>query len=215
MNQLLSIYNDYDLTTERPFEKVNINTLVEVTYDLLGKEKIDLEVSTLIYNEIKKRLKSKNSEHLKAVVNNFKKIGHYPIPWLDKARKNISKLELPVTSENYTSSVYVILRDGYSQKNSRYGVYVGTTTKSVEERYKQHKCGYRSGRGLQKYGIQIMKSLIPSIKIKARERLYYESALNILLSLVVPKVSGDIQKPISEWPKGFQKKIRKLTEKKK
>ena len=65
MNQLLSIYNDYDLTTERPFEKVNINTLVEVTYDLLGKEKIDLEVSTLIYNEIKKRLKSKNSEHLK------------------------------------------------------------------------------------------------------------------------------------------------------
>ena len=48
-------------------------------------------------------------------------------------------------------------------------------------------------------------------KIKARERLYYESALNILLSLVVPKVSGDIQKPIST--KGFQK-IRKLTEKK-
>ena len=55
-----------------------------------------------------------------------------------------------------------------------------------------------------------MKSLIPSIKIKARERLYYESALNILLSLVVPKVSGDIQKPANVWPKGFKKKIQNL-----
>ena len=47
----------------------------------------------------------------------------------------------------------------------------------------------------------------------AREKLHYESALNILLSLVVPKVSGDIQKPISSWPKGFQTKIKKLINK--
>ena len=160
-----------------------------------------------------KRVNGKKSEHLKEVTNNFKKIGHYPIPWLDKVRKKISKLELPISSQNYTSSIYVILRDGYSQKNSRYGVYVGTTTKSVEERFNQHKSGFRSGRGVQKYGIQVMRSLLPSIKIKARERLYYESALNILLSSVVPKVSGDIQKPISEWPKGFQIKMQKIINK--
>ena len=47
----------------------------------------------------------------------------------------------------------------------------------------------------------------------AREKLHYESALNILLSLVVLKVSGDIQKPISSWPKGFKIKIQKIINK--
>ena len=47
-------------------------------------------------------------------------------------------------------------------------------------------------------------------RIKGKERLYYESAINILLKSVIPKVTGDVQKPINIWPKEFQKKLKSL-----
>ena len=40
---------------------------------------------------------------------------------------------------NYTGSVYIILKDGYTEFNGRYGVYVGQTSKSVEEDMKNIK----------------------------------------------------------------------------
>ena len=48
----------------------------------------------------------------------------------------------------------------------RYGIYVGTTTKTIQERYLQHTSGIKSGRGLKKNGLQIMKSLFPLKKNK-------------------------------------------------
>ena len=71
----------------------------------------------------------------------------------------MKKIKNVETSPNYTNSIYTILRDGYTVQNQRYGVYVGQTSKTIEERFVEHKSGTKSGKGLEKHGIQLMRSL--------------------------------------------------------
>ena len=211
LKEVLSVYNEKNcFSTERLFKSFKSKFLVEACSALLNEENIDLETATLIYNEIEIRKSRKKTFYLNQISQYFKSINHYPIPWLKKARQKMSLIELPKFNDKYKSNIYLVLRDGYSERNFRYGIYVGTTTKTIQERYLQHTSGINSGRGLKRNGLQIMKSLFPLKKIKAKERLYFESAINILLKSVIPKVTGDVQKPINIWPKEFQKKIKKF-----
>ena len=103
--------------------------------------------------------------------------------------KTIKKVE---TDPQYTHSIYIILRDGYSNQNQKYGVYVGQTSKSPDERFIQHKFGIKSARGLQKYGIQLLRSLWLYGKVNHTKKLCYETKLHLTLKEVIPKVSGDL-----------------------
>ena len=114
-----------------------------------------------------------------------------------KTRKNLAFLKFEdIPNSNYTTSLYVILRDGYTEMNGRYGIYVGQTANTSERRFKEHMAGINAGNGLQKHGIQLMRSLMwPWQKVPGAMRLFYESALHTALEIGNtngPKVSGDV-----------------------
>jgi hypothetical protein len=70
-------------------------------------------------------------------------------------------------------------------------LYVGMTSKTPQERFKQHKTGYVSGKGIklsanivQKYGIYLRPSLYDHINVKAmtrQEALVMEEKLSLNL----------------------------------
>ena len=126
--------------------------------------------------------------------------GHQPISWLMQARRNLQFLKFEhKAKKSYKTSLYVILRDGFSDNKGRYGIYVGETTKAVEERFQQHISGIKAGKGLPKHGIQLLHSLMwPWQKSAERQyELFYESALHKALTLENssgPKVSGKPRK---------------------
>ena len=55
-----------------------------------------------------------------------------------------------------------------------------------------HISGNNSGRGLEKHGIQLMRSLWLHGKVRGSKRLYYETKVHVALEEVIPKVSGDV-----------------------
>ena len=59
-----------------------------------------------------------------------------------------------------------------------------------------------------------MYSLIhPWIKVPARDKLKYETSLNLALRLAIPKVTGDYQKDFRDWLPDFQPRLYKVLEK--
>ena len=131
-----------------------------------------------------------------------------PIPWLAKARKSLSYLVAP-PKRSYTQSVYVILRSGYATHNG-YGMYVGVTSKTPEERFKEHTTpGHpRAARGLPEHGVCLLKTLMyPYIKVPGSQKLNYETATHLALSLCEAKMSGDIQNDYLNWLPDFQPKL--------
>ena len=131
-----------------------------------------------------------------------------------KARRNLKLLKFEdKPSSNYQNSLYVILRDSPTEGDRRYRIYVGETTKTVEERFEQHISGIKAGRGLPKYGIQLMQSLMwPWQKVPGVKRLYYEAALHKALEIDNdrgPKVLGNSE-PTENWPNCFQTKLQKF-----
>ena len=204
------IKNWTDLNDERPFIQQQTPFLLDAAEDGLSKQYPDLELATLAILELERREKSKAvkcASEIRAMVREKK---HQPISWLMNARRKLRLLKFEhKPNESYTCSLYVILRDGYSYNNCRYGIYVGETTKDVEERFEQHKSGIKSGRGLQQHGIQLLYSLMwPWQKVprKSSVNLFYESALHNAIALdnrSGPKVSGNTQE-IYNWPDGFQ-----------
>ena len=134
-----------------------------------------------------------------------------PIPWLADARKALDVLSAP-TGKKHTCSTYVILRDGYTDQNGYFGLYVGVTSKSPEARFREHTSpGHRlAAKGLPEHGICLLRTLMhPFVKVPAREKLHYETALHLALSLIVPKVSGDIRNDYLTWLPEFQPRLMK------
>lgn len=201
--------NRSNLKVARPLIQQHAPNLMEAVNQGLAKEKPDLELATLAIHEFTQRKSSRADSSASKIMGRMIDIGHEPIPWLITIRNNLRLLKFEhKPNENYTNSLYVILRDGYTKKNGRYGVYVGQTTKTPEERFSQHINGINSGHGLVKHGIQLLHSLMwPWQKIPGAQRLYYESALHKALelnNLGGPVVSGDAINA-EEWPEGFQK----------
>jgi hypothetical protein len=131
-----------------------------------------------------------------------------PIPWLATARGYLSYLDAP-QKRNYTQHVYVILRGGYSA-NSQYGLYVGVTAKTPEARLKEHRtpCHPRAARGLPEHGICLLRTLMhPYVKVPAADKLRYETATHLALSLCRARITGDIQDDYLSWLPDFQPKL--------
>ena len=134
--------------------------------------------------------------------------GLVPIPWLAKAKKSLSYLDAP-PKLNYTQHVYVVLRSGYTANNG-YGLYVGVTAKIPGERFKEHTTpGHpRAAKGLPKNGICLLSTLMfPYIKVPASQKLRYETATHLALSMCGAKVTGDIQNDYLDWLPDFQPRL--------
>ena len=185
--------NYIDFKKDRPLIEFSNEALNSLSEECFANGKLDLEVATLIYDELKLRKTKVSKSILVDVELKFSLVNHEPIRWLKDARKIMKTIKNVDTSPKYTNSIYTILRDGYSDKNQKYGVYIGQTSKSVEERFREHKSGKNAARGLEKYGIQLLRSLWLFGKIRRSKRLFYETKVHNMLAEVVPKVSGDIE----------------------
>ena len=204
--------DDWLLDNQRPFFNLKTDIMVIGAQEALSRRKPDLEAVTLVLAELSHRSNKAASNAKSHVQDRLEEINHQPIQWLFEARNSLKLLSFEEKpNENYTASTYVILRDGYSNQNGRYGIYVGQTTKSLEQRFNEHLTGNNAGRGMQNHGLHLMRSLMwPWQKVPGSKRLFFESALHRALELGnkrVPKVTGDFV-PIDEWPEDFQLKLR-------
>jgi len=204
------VKNWSDLKVERPFIQQQAPFLVDAAEEGLTRQYPDLELATLAILELEHRESPKAIKSASKIRAILREKGHQPISWLISARRNLQFLKFKhKAKKSYATSLYVILRDGFSEKNGRYGIYVGETTKAVEERFEQHMSGVKAGKGLPKHGIQLLHSLMwpwQNVPRKDNMNLFYESALHKALTLdnsSGPKVSGNTQE-IIDWPNGFQ-----------
>ena len=197
------------IDNERPLIEFQNDELYDFAMQALSEKIMNLEVGTMVHFELSKENQKLSKNYLNKINQQFLDIGHMPIPWLQEARRAIFKFSNLDYKSNYTGSVYIILKDGYTEFNGRYGVYVGQTSKSIEERYEEHKSGIRSGRGLKGKNIQILQSIFPFKKFKNKEKELYESAVNLTLKTVIPKVTGNVEYPLEKWPIDFQINLKK------
>jgi len=204
------VKNWRNLNDERPLIDQQAPFLVDAAEEGLNKQYPDLELATLAIMELEHRESPRAIKSASKIRAMLREKGHQPISWLISARRNLQFLKFKhKAKKSYATSLYVILRDGFSEKNGRYGIYVGETTKAVEERFEQHMSGVKAGKGLPKHGIQLLHSLMwpwQNVPRKDNMNLFYESALHKALTLdnsSGPKVSGNTQE-IIDWPNGFQ-----------
>ena len=151
-----SVKNWRNLNDERPFIQHQAPFLLDAAEEGLSRPYPDLELATLAILELEHRQSSKAIKSASKIRAMLREKGHQPISWLISARRNLQFLKFEhKAKKSYKTSLYVILRDGFSARNGRYGIYVGETTKVVEDRFDQHMSGIKSGRGLQQNGIQL------------------------------------------------------------
>ena len=207
------VKNWRNLKDERPFIQQQAPFLVDAAEEGLTRQYPDLELATLAILELEHRESPKaikSASKIREIA--LREKGHQPISWLISARRNLQFLKFEhKPKKSYTTSLYVILRDGFSENNGRYGIYVGETTKAVEERFEQHVNGIKAGKGLPKHGIQLLHSLMwPWQKVPRKEmNLFYESALHKALTVDNGsriKITGNT-KEINDWPDGFQNEL--------
>ena len=179
---------------ERPFRHWKSNHLNTLVGGWLKSNPPCLELATLAHNELLQR-----GEDLAAVMK-FAEAELEPVSWLDDARIRVQKA---FTSEilqrdkkgRLGGSVYVILRGGYTEHNGWYGVYVGSTTRKIEQRFREHRTSSRAGRGLIAHGIEPLYSLfdcINPVPVKRSDLQEWETRLHEALAPVIPKVTGDV-----------------------
>jgi hypothetical protein len=202
-----------NIREERPFKSFSTRPIIEGALEGLSNTLPDLEIATISVDELSRRSKPNAKKGIKAINTKLSEIGHQTIPWLFKVRRNLQHLQIEhPPKETYQTTLYVILRDGCSQQNSRYGFYVGETSKSAKEIFEEHINGTRSAPEIQEYGIQLLHSLMwPWQKVPQANRynLYYESALHRALKMnsqTGPETSGNIE-GVEDWPKGFQNNL--------
>ena len=207
----------------RLFKSLETHALLSAGVYCLNKEKPDIEIPTLIMQELECRLKEKNNEAqqaLEVIKQSFLEKDIRPIKWLQRARKQLQLLQNPPNQTyNSSHSVYVILMD-YFKEDKTYGVYVGETYLLPEERFKNHLSGISASPKVKKRGLQLLRSLMPYSpkKITDRQSSIFESAVHLCLEKTKttlgknPKFlrvrgNGNNIKP-EDWPKGFQRNLR-------
>jgi hypothetical protein len=179
-----------DYRSPRPMSAWRNDKLVESVKDWLSLDPPRLELATLALDELQKRPRQKNKA-LKEVIAAFSSTGIKPISWLAEARDVARKTLRRSPGSKYRGHVYAILRWGYV-KGSPYGVYVGETRKSVENRYIEHRRGINSGKGLPKHGIEPLYSLfVWANPFPGADQRRLEAKLHCALEDVVVNVTGN------------------------
>ena len=211
---------DIDFTLGRPFIQFSGDDILVAIKNQFLTEDVDIEIATLALDELKRRKKAKRITQKAQKL--FREASIKPIPWLQSARDSLKFLE-PPKKKNHKGYLYVILKDGFKERKGFYVPYVGVSAKRPEVRFKEHKSGVRAGRGLEKRGIQLLRSLCwPGYKENGkwktvpngnRERYLWESALHICLQTTIPEVAGDVQFQLDEWPKDFQIRLQRKLKK--
>lgn len=82
------------------------------------------------------------------------------IAWYRKAHRICNGFSAKTHNKpGVRSSVYIILLKIVGKKRSGYALYVGKTGRKTEERFQQHKDGYKASRYVKKYGVCLLPDL--------------------------------------------------------
>lgn len=184
-----------DYEAGRPFAGWQSRHLETLIGGWLQLDPPNLELATLALEELTERREDLNARM------KFARLELAPIPWLGAARAAVLGTLLPqLTSERRGTTgrgkVYVILRGGYTETSQWYGAYVGSTSRPVASRFKEHrKGGARSARGLPVHGIEPLYSLFLPLNPVGSSRakmVEWETRLHECLAPIIPKVTGDV-----------------------
>lgn len=75
------------------------------------------------------------------------------------------------------ASVYFILLHDPRQ-GGRWGIYVGQTARDPDERFDQHKAGYKASGAVRRFGVRLLPMLVSHLNpVNAREAVELEAAL--------------------------------------
>ena len=174
------------MNTERPMRDWVKPQLEATIQGSLAANVPNLELATLCLEELRIRGKARKAEAI------FERSGWQPIPWLRSALDVMRGFPRPPEGL-YTGHLYVILIDGYSDRNGRYGAYVGVTGRRPETRFAQHRRGVNAARRHRRM-LQLMPSLYEPIGLVPGDRegrRMWETMLHETLAAVIPKVTGD------------------------
>ena len=90
---------------ERPLIDLLNNDLSKLCDACFDQNNLNLEIGTLIYEELRLRKSSSSKKLLTNVLSKFSSAGHEPIKWLNDARSVIKKINNVETNPNYTNSI--------------------------------------------------------------------------------------------------------------
>jgi predicted GIY-YIG superfamily endonuclease len=83
-----------------------------------------------------------------------------PTSWYRKADRVCTGFSAKTHNKpGVKSKVYIILLKVVGEKRSGYALYVGKTISTPEERFQQHKNGYKVSRYMNKYGVSLLPDL--------------------------------------------------------
>jgi len=83
-----------------------------------------------------------------------------PMPWFKTAERVCKSFSAKTHKKpGVQSRVYIVLLKGANKKRPGYALYVGRTSRKPDERYIQHKDGYKASKYVKKYGVRLLPEL--------------------------------------------------------
>jgi hypothetical protein len=116
-----------------------------------------------------------------------------PIPWYKKATRVCKGFSAKTHNKlGVKSKVYIILLKIVGKKRSGYALYVGKTNRTPEDRFQQHKDGYKASRYAKKYGVCLLPDLFEHLNpMSAGEATELEASIaEALKKAGVPTYGG-------------------------
>ena len=83
-----------------------------------------------------------------------------PMPWFKTAGKVCKGFSAKTHKKlGVKSRIYIVLLKGVNKKRPGYALYVGRTSRKPDERFQQHKDGYKASKYVKKYGVGLLPEL--------------------------------------------------------
>ena len=202
-NRILRItpnIRDIDLKKQRPLIKLNSAELINFAELALSRSWPAIELASIAWIEAKKRKRQKS---LSAINKLFSDRSIFPIMWLEDAQKLASNGKSSIPNNNVNGAVYCVLIGGFTQVNKYYGLYVGSTSLTNFNGYRNRQAARaaRHFQGIQAANIVFNRGIEPlwSLncffnRVAGRNELLRneETRVHLLMEGAVPQVRGDV-----------------------
>jgi predicted GIY-YIG superfamily endonuclease len=97
--------------------------------------------------------------------------------WMAKAQRAALGLRATTAGARRRHAVYVVLLED-PRRACRWGLYVGETSRDPDQRFDQHKTGYKASRWVNRFGVRLLPDLVAHLTPLARwEAIELEAAL--------------------------------------
>ena len=102
----------------------------------------------------------------------------YPPDWMGAAQRAARRLRATTAGTKGAShAVYVALLED-RRRACRWGLYVGETSRDPDQRFDQHKTGYKASRWVNRFGVRLLPELVAHLNPLLRwEAIDLEAAL--------------------------------------